>query len=234
MVFAVPTFTPREETQWATATKSGTKHALLEIWLKEIVDEAAIFYNRVIPGVSYDVILSFNRMKMVKAKAFELGLIIKDPLEIHQEEDYQGEEEESIRPASDGKGVVEWASKHRVEALKLYTETPGGYYFSKFRLFRRAHFWMEKTVDQIVHYEEAKELSKGCGYWEAVEDPNFSFREFITNPDDFTEAQFLSHLQAERELEAHQRMFNSDNSDHEEDHEDPSSSDASSDASSEE
>jgi hypothetical protein len=35
---------------------------------------------------------------------------------------------------------------------------------------------MEKTVDKIVEYEEAKEAAKICGYWH---ENRFSFGDFV-------------------------------------------------------
>lgn len=209
MVFSIPNFEKDEEKNWNKADDAG-KLLFLEQWFQEMLGEGSKYYDS-FTTVHYLVNLTKKKMEIVKAEAFNLGLTIKDPFEEHYDDE---DNEDNIGMAHDAKKVVIWADKNPGKVQKLYTKVPGSYFFSKFRFFRRIHFWMEKTVEKIGEYKQAKEKAKLCNYWDHAE--HFSFEDYIDEPSNFTEEQFLSHQEIDRHLHNVDRMQSSDQEDQEE------------------
>lgn len=220
MVFPVLLFDQVERRLWK-ANNEG-RDSLVTKWFQEMLLEGSVYYGNTSNTTWYDVRLTKKKMYQVMAETSDLGILIKDPFERYQNGDVEG----AISAMSDARAVLKWASTHPDTVEKLYRRNQGGYFFSKFRFFKRMHRWMEKTVHFIISYEEAKDLAKQHGYWncEAVEYPHFSFEEYISHPDDFTEQQFISDLDNARELQELDRMQSSDRDEEEY----PSSSDYSS------
>jgi hypothetical protein len=66
---------------------------------------------------------------------------------------------------------------------------------------------MEKTVENIAEYEDAKEAAKICGCWH---ENRFSFGDFVQDPTEHAEESFLASLQNEEELRELDRLQSSD------------------------
>ena len=65
---------------------------------------------------------------------------------------------------------------------------------------------MEKTLQKICEYEEAKEAAKVCGCWG---DERFSFGDFIGHPTEYTTEKFEFHLECARQLDLNDHMQSS-------------------------
>lgn len=207
MVFSIPSFTPEERKQWKEGENDTHKQIMYNQWFNEMLREGSVHYD--LPtSIPYFVGLTPKKMEIVKAKALTRGQVtIKNPFYIDMEED---DDQGPINIVEDAKEVVEWAEKNTVKAGKLYSRVRGSYFYNKFTFFRRMHFWMEKTVEKIHEYEQAKKKAKDCSYWNLDEDSRFSFREFVENPMDFTQEQFDMHLKSAQELDLIDRMQSSD------------------------
>jgi hypothetical protein len=174
MVFPKLTFTVEEGTAWALADHAG-KNVFSERWFGEMVKEGAKYHETPL-SIHYHTNLNRRKMEIVIRGDEGDPPEIKDPFVAYDEGDF---DEGPVEYDKDAKAVVSWANankkKKNIDRLRVSISYQG-YFRTKFRFFRRIHYWMEKTVDKIVEYEEAKENAKICGYWH---ENRFSFGDFV-------------------------------------------------------
>jgi hypothetical protein len=203
MVFPKLTFAEEEGTAWALADHAG-KNVFSERWFGEMVKEGAKYHETPLT-IHYHT--NLNRRKMEIVIRGDEG-DIKDPFVAYDEGNI---DEGTVDASKDAKAVVSWAKanrkkKNNVDRLRVSRDCQG-YFRTKFRFFRRMHYWMEKTVEKIAEYEDAKEAAKICGYWH---ENRFSFGDFVQDPTEYTEESFLASLQNEEELRELDRLQSSD------------------------
>ena len=194
MTFSKPSFLKKEQTQWGVADLNGKKE-LRQLWSQQMLKEASKHCSL---STQHSVNLTLKKMKTVKAaRAFDWK----------HDEDLTSR---PVHPSTDASAVVKWANDNASKAEALQSSEETGYLSSKFRLFRSLHFWMETTVRKIWEYEEAKEASKMCGYWDCDESGRFSFDDFVGSESKFTKESFQAQLQALHDLSEIDRNLRSD------------------------
>jgi hypothetical protein len=201
MVFPKLTFAEEEGTAWALADHAG-ENVFRERWFGEMVKEGAKWHET---PLSTHCHTNLNPRKMETVRGAEGDSETKDPFAACETGDI---DEGPVNASKDAKAVVSWAAQHNnVDGLRVSSSCQG-HFRTKFRFFRRIHFWMEKTVEKIAEHEDAKEAAKMCGHWD--DENRFSFGDFVQDPTEHAEESFLASLQNEEELRELDRLQSSD------------------------
>ena len=194
-MFSKPGFLREEQSQWNRsndARKALFRQQWLQVMLREGVDH-------------YQVNITKKKLKIVKAEQDgSLDVLIKDLFEGGDDEDYEYDDG-PIGAPQDAEEVVFWANRYHKHVQLIHSEDDGGYLSTKFRFFRRLHFWMKKTAEKISEYENAKEAARVCGYFE-----RFTFSDFVQDPHWYTTEYMESVVESAIELQEIDRMRGSD------------------------
>ena len=198
MVFSKPRFLGNEQIQWNGSDDAG-KAVLRQQWLEVMLTEGVDHYR---------VNITRKKLKIVKAEtAGSIDVLIRDPFEGDDDEDY---DDGPISATHDAEEVVLWANRSQKKIDKIHSEPNGSYLASKFRFFRRLHYWMKMTAAKIDEYENAKEEARLCGYFELGESSRFNFTDFVDDPKNYSKENMESEIKSALELQEMDRMQRSD------------------------
>ena len=178
------------------AADGVSKARYLRDWCNEMLADASAHFSR---QMGIRVQITKKKMQLVMAEQPPS----LDPFEVDDQEDI---ENLPIDVSQDAELVVLWAQQFPRYLRYINSQPPRSYCPSKFRFFRRLYFRMEKTAKKILLYHEAKEAARVVGYFDLDFTDNFSFAEFVEDPDDYRTEVFEMAVASTLDLEEMDRQ----------------------------